>query len=359
MRRHAFWPKLASTGSSGRALKGPRYSAVEPWSAGNRREGRAMEQLATGKRNSRPELPANAGSRFPAWLGKRIRRSPGDELMTFEHLRCRGLLVQRFGEFARALLLGVEQPRVLDRDHRLVGEGGDQLDLPCAVRQDFARSSPITLITVPSRSSGTPSIERCFPTLAYSILVYSESARQSECEPRNRRAPFGRPANHDPVRLMFGEIFDVRRLGVVGARQDVFAVLKPEEAGILDLVQTSRGLKNGIDDGLHVGGRAEMTCKHLDVAVCCSSDWVSSRVRCCVGVEQPRDSRWRSPPGQANVVTSLICRFGSISISRCVPARSRRSARPRSNGTLSRTGSPRALTVLETVAAGRPARWGM
>ena len=29
----------------------------------------------------------------------------------------------------RALLLGLEQPHVLDRDHRLVGEGGDEIDL--------------------------------------------------------------------------------------------------------------------------------------------------------------------------------------------------------------------------------------
>ena len=39
-----------------------------------------------------------------------------------QHLGCRGLLLQR--------LLGlVEQPHVLDRDHRLVGEGLQQLDL--------------------------------------------------------------------------------------------------------------------------------------------------------------------------------------------------------------------------------------
>jgi hypothetical protein len=39
------------------------------------------------------------------------------------------LLFQRLGELARARLLGLEQPHVLDRDHRLVGEGGGQLDL--------------------------------------------------------------------------------------------------------------------------------------------------------------------------------------------------------------------------------------
>jgi len=46
-----------------------------------------------------------------------------------EHLRCRGLLLQRIGKLVRALLLGLEQPRILDRDHRLVGEGLEQCDL--------------------------------------------------------------------------------------------------------------------------------------------------------------------------------------------------------------------------------------
>ena len=50
----------------------------------------------------------------------------GDDL---QHLGGRGLLLQRLREIARARLHLVEQPHVLDRDHRLVGEGGDQLDL--------------------------------------------------------------------------------------------------------------------------------------------------------------------------------------------------------------------------------------
>ena len=40
-----------------------------------------------------------------------------------------GLLLQRFGELAGALTQLVEQPRVLDGDHRLVGEGLHQRDL--------------------------------------------------------------------------------------------------------------------------------------------------------------------------------------------------------------------------------------
>ena len=49
--------------------------------------------------------------------------------MTFSTSDGRGLLLQRFGELIGALLQLVEQPRVLDRDHRLVGKGRDQVDL--------------------------------------------------------------------------------------------------------------------------------------------------------------------------------------------------------------------------------------
>ena len=49
--------------------------------------------------------------------------SPGELEMTPQHLGGRGLLLERLGQLARARLHLVEQPHVLDRDHRLVGEG--------------------------------------------------------------------------------------------------------------------------------------------------------------------------------------------------------------------------------------------
>ena len=48
-----------------------------------------------------------------------IRRRAGDDAQDFARRR---LLLQRFLEF-------LEQPHVLDGDHRLVGEGFEQLDL--------------------------------------------------------------------------------------------------------------------------------------------------------------------------------------------------------------------------------------
>ena len=53
-----------------------------------------------------------------------IERRPADDL---QHVGGRGLLLQRFREIAGARLHLVEQPHILDRDHRLVGEGLQQL----------------------------------------------------------------------------------------------------------------------------------------------------------------------------------------------------------------------------------------
>ncbi|HTO90073.1 MAG TPA: hypothetical protein VMJ70_02980, partial [Candidatus Sulfotelmatobacter sp.] len=54
-----------------------------------------------------------------------------------QDLRGRGLLLERLGEFAVARLELVEQPHVLDRDHRLVGEDLEQRDLLLGERADF------------------------------------------------------------------------------------------------------------------------------------------------------------------------------------------------------------------------------
>ena len=55
-----------------------------------------------------------------------LARRAGDDL---QHLRGRGLLLQRLGEIVGALAQLVEQPRVLDGDDGLGGEVLHQLDL--------------------------------------------------------------------------------------------------------------------------------------------------------------------------------------------------------------------------------------
>src|SRR4029434_7874553 len=55
-----------------------------------------------------------------------IRRRAGDDA---ENLARRGLLLQRLCEIAVAFLQLFEQPHVFDRDHSLIGESLDQLNL--------------------------------------------------------------------------------------------------------------------------------------------------------------------------------------------------------------------------------------
>ena len=58
-----------------------------------------------------------------------VRRRPGDHLQ-YRAGRC--LLLERFSHLACPRLHLVEKAHVLDGDHRLVGEGLDQFDLPLA-----------------------------------------------------------------------------------------------------------------------------------------------------------------------------------------------------------------------------------
>ena len=80
--------------------------------------------------------------------------SPGDA-NDFEHFRGRRLLFQRFGQLGAAMLLGFEQPRVLDRDNGLVGEIFNKPMCLSAKRPTSLRVITIAPIGAPSRSIGT------------------------------------------------------------------------------------------------------------------------------------------------------------------------------------------------------------
>ena len=63
-----------------------------------------------------------------------VRRRAADDA---EHLgRCR-LMLQGLAQFRVALLEFLEQPHVLDGDHRLIGEGFEQRDLLVGERTDL------------------------------------------------------------------------------------------------------------------------------------------------------------------------------------------------------------------------------
>ena len=75
----------------------------------------------------------------------------------------------------------VEQAHVLDRDHRLVGEGLDQADLPLGVGPDFAAPDVMTPMSVVSLSIGT---QRTRPH----VFAFVEVAGLVNADPRARSA---------------------------------------------------------------------------------------------------------------------------------------------------------------------------
>jgi hypothetical protein len=60
-----------------------------------------------------------------------IERRSADHL---EYIRCCGLLLQGLAQILGSLMKFFEQSNILDRNHRLVGECGDEIDLLLAER---------------------------------------------------------------------------------------------------------------------------------------------------------------------------------------------------------------------------------
>jgi len=75
---------------------------------------------------------AKPGGRFGYCVQHRLHIG-GRAANDAEHIAGRGLVFERFFEVARTGLQFAEQPRILDRDDRLVGEGAHQLDLTLGV----------------------------------------------------------------------------------------------------------------------------------------------------------------------------------------------------------------------------------
>ena len=119
-----------------------------------------------------------------------------------QHLGGRGLLLQRLGQLARARLHLVEQPHVLDRDHRLVGEGGDQLDLLVGERLEPSSASdtmtPIGLPFAQQRDAehGAIAVHASAPR----SKVYSRiGLRRRGCERLCLQARLGRRSTPGPA----------------------------------------------------------------------------------------------------------------------------------------------------------------
>ena len=94
--------------------------------------------------------PTNPGGALDDGVEDRlhVRRRAADDA---EHLGRRRLMLQRLAQFRVALAEFLEQPHVLDGDHRLVGEGFEKRDLLFGKGRTSVRRMRITPMATPSR----------------------------------------------------------------------------------------------------------------------------------------------------------------------------------------------------------------
>ena len=76
----------------------------------------------------------DAVSEIASRTGLNLGRRAADDV---EHVARRGLVFERLRQLRGPRLHLLEQPDVVDRDHRLVGEGGHKLDLLVGERPHF------------------------------------------------------------------------------------------------------------------------------------------------------------------------------------------------------------------------------
>ena len=109
-------------------LAGKRIREPAPPRLGSRRiqlrESDSLDLISVGKRDAdrriRKQLRTTLNDGIERRL--RVRKRAADNL---KHLRGGCLLLKRLGELSGSRLHLLEQPSVFNRDHRLVGEGGD------------------------------------------------------------------------------------------------------------------------------------------------------------------------------------------------------------------------------------------
>jgi len=97
--------------------------------------GHIAVDLALAYRDRREIGAAKPGGGFDHCVQHRLHIG-GRAADDVEHIARRGLVFERFFEIAGAGLQFAEQPRILHRDDRLIGEGAHQFDLPLGIRLD-------------------------------------------------------------------------------------------------------------------------------------------------------------------------------------------------------------------------------
>ena len=169
-------------------------------------------------------------------------------------------------QLAVARLHLLEQPRVLDGDHRLVGEGLEQLDLGVGERDRIApydvdgTDRRVAFQHRHRQARAVPDGARTLGTdwIGDAVLRVGQGDHPA-LEQRARR--HGAPAGRGRI----GAADERRRLwgrAAVGGHRDHLAV-ETEHDAVETVAQPRRALRDHVEHGLHIGGRAADDVEHL------------------------------------------------------------------------------------------------
>jgi hypothetical protein len=169
----------------------------------------------------------------------------------------RGQLVHRARELARSRLQLGQQPRVLDGDDGLVGEGAQELDLPLVERVDLVEDDHSHRVLAPQhRDSQEAPIAHC----SGHFRATREPFLPLEIGDVQDLAPGQDPPGHGVIGRGTGldtpcDGFPFRRGGAGERPLEPFAILDPPDEAVERPAQPDRALEDGVEDGLQIGPR--------------------------------------------------------------------------------------------------------
>jgi hypothetical protein len=196
-----------------------------------------------------------------------IRRTPFHRCPKVEsgNFRGRGLLLQRLGELAGARLHLLEQPHVLDRDHRLVGEDRNEIDL---LLGEWINRSPAQEQCADGNSLAQEWNAE-YGAIVPAFLSFEPSEfriGQNVWDVNNSAFEYGSPGDRptiDLTHLKSLQVFPVVRLKARERDKLEAVVLETRYVCLIRVAKSCRRFDQRIEHGLQIKGRATNDFEHV------------------------------------------------------------------------------------------------
>jgi hypothetical protein len=180
----------------------------------------------------------------------------GRPAQRLEDVAGRGLVVEGLLQLARACLHLVEQFEVRDRDDRLIGEGGHELDLTVSewlhvrsCQNDDAEKPSLSKQRHPEHGA---LLSDFLPVQPFELGIGQHIRHVNGAFLERHAARHGVAIRRN---RMAGQILDVGEFEVVGRREPAFPAFVAGDECVLGRAQPRRGFDDGVENRLQIGGR--------------------------------------------------------------------------------------------------------